>query len=150
MVLALIALIALQFIRLDKNASGYQSVAYFEAETIPSASVTSILRENCYDCHSNQTQYPWYSNIAPLSIWLNEHIVNGKKHFNVSDWENYTVKKKEHKLEELVEMVENGKMPLKSYTLLHGNLTNSETDLLLQWAGLVRMQYKHQLEVSIK
>lgn len=148
LVLALIALVAIQFIRPDKNNEGYKSVASFEAETKPSEKVAAILKESCYDCHSNQTQYPWYSEIAPASLWLNDHIIHGKKHFNVSDWNDYTVKKKEHKLEELVEMVEKDEMPLCSYTIIHGALSEDDKKLLLQWAGLVRLQYKHQLEVS--
>ncbi len=148
LVLALIALVAIQFIRPEKNNEGYKSVALFETETKPSPKVASILKENCYDCHSNQTQYLWYSEIAPASLWLADHIEEGKEHFNMSAWENYTVKKKEHKLEELIEMVEDDEMPLQSYTIIHGNLSDDDKKLLLQWAGLARLQYKHQLEVS--
>ena len=79
---------------------------------------------------------------------IDEHIIDGKKHFNVSAWEAYSVKKKDHKLEELIEMVENGEMPLDSYTWLHGDLSEKDTKLLLQWATLVRLQYKNSLEVS--
>lgn len=150
LVLALIALVAIQFIRPEKNNDGYKSVASFESETKPSEKVAVVLKENCYDCHSNQTQYPWYSEIAPFSLWLDDHIKHGKKHFNVSAWNDYTVKKKEHKMEEFVEMVEKGEMPLQSYTIIHGNLSEDDKKLLLQWAGLVRLQYKHQLEVSSK
>ena len=148
LVLALVALVAIQFIRPEKNSEGYKSVASFEAETKPSAEVAAILKESCYDCHSNQTQYPWYAEVAPFSLWLEEHIIDGKKHFNVSAWNDYSVKKKEHKLEEFVEMVEKDEMPLRSYTIIHGNLSEDDKKLLLQWAGLARLQYKHQLEVS--
>ncbi|AFL79824.1 hypothetical protein Aeqsu_0310 [Aequorivita sublithincola DSM 14238] len=148
LVLGLAALVAIQFIRPEKNNDGYKSVAAFEAETKPSEQVASILKESCYDCHSNQTRYPWYAELAPFSLWLNDHIIDGKKHFNVSAWSEYTVKKKEHKLEELVEMVENEEMPLRSYAFVHGNISEDDRKLLLQWAGLVRLQYKHQLEVS--
>ncbi len=142
------ALVLIQFIRPEKNDGGYESVQNFEAETKPSVQVGLILKENCYDCHSNQTQYPWYAEIAPVSLWLEEHIVDGKKHFNVSTWNQYSVKKKEHKLEEFIEMVEDDEMPLQSYTLIHGNLSQGDKKLLLQWAGVARLQYKHQLEVS--
>lgn len=148
LVLALIALVAIQFIRPEKNNGGYESVALFESETKASANVASILKESCYDCHSNQTQYPWYAEIAPFSLWLVEHIEEGKEHFNVADWGSYSIKKKEHKLEELVEMVEKDEMPLRSYTIIHGDLSENDKKLLLQWAGVARLQYKHQLEVS--
>ncbi|WP_347374905.1 heme-binding domain-containing protein [Aequorivita sp. Q41] len=150
LILALIALVAIQFCRPEKNSEGYKSVALFETETKPTPKVVAILKENCYDCHSNQTVYPWYSEIAPFSFFLEDHIKDGKKHFNVSDWKNYSVKKKEHKLEEFLEMVEDDEMPLQSYTLIHGNLSEEDKKLLLQWAGVARLQYKHLLEVSSK
>ncbi|PHR10676.1 MAG: cytochrome C [Aequorivita sp.] len=149
LILLLVALVAIQFIRPEKNNGGYESVAAFEAETKPSAKVAIILKENCYDCHSSQTQYPWYAEIAPFSLWLDEHIEHGKEHFNVSEWSKYSIKKKEHKIEELVEMVEDDEMPLRSYTIIHGDLSQENKKLLLQWAGVARLQYKHQLEVSL-
>jgi hypothetical protein len=148
LVVVLITLVAMQFIRPEKNNGGYESVAIFETETKPTLKVAAILKENCYDCHSNQTQYPWYAEIEPFSLWLYDHIRVGKKHLNFSAWSDYSLKKKEHKLEELVEMVEKGEMPLQSYAILHGNISEDEKKLLLQWAGVARLRYKQQLEVS--
>lgn len=147
---ALIALLLIQFIRPDRNESGYESVAVFENDTKPTAEVAAILKENCYDCHSHHTRYPWYAEIAPVSFWLADHIEDGNKHFNVSVWDSYSVKKKDHKLEEVMEMIEEEEMPLDSYTWLHGNLTEAERKLLIQWAGLARLQYKAQLKLSSK
>ncbi len=149
-VILLVVLIGIQFVRPQKNNGGYESIMYFENETKPSVQVASILKESCYDCHSNQTQYPWYAEIAPVSLWLEEHIEHGKEHFNVSEWKTYSVKKKDHKLEELIEMVEAEEMPLESYTWIHGKLEEPEKSMLLQWAGLARLQYKNQLQVSRK
>ena len=146
--LALLTLLVIQFIRPDKNQEGYETVTAFELETKPSEKVATILKTNCYDCHSNQTNYPWYSQISPVNYWLGDHIDNGKKHFNVSAWPDYSVKKKDHKLEELLEMVEKGEMPLDSYTWLHGNLEENQVKLLLQWAALARLQYSEELKVS--
>ena len=150
LIVLLAALIIIQFIRPEKNSGGYESVALFEKETKPSAEVAVLLKENCYDCHSDQTQYPWYAEIAPISFWLDDHIEHGKGHFNASAWDSYSIKKKDHKMEELVEMVEEGEMPLKEYTWIHGDITEAEQKLILQWAGLVRLQYKNQLQVSSK
>ncbi len=150
LVLALIALIIIQFIRPERNDGGYEGINAFEAETKPSEQVATILQENCYDCHSNHTEYPWYSNIAPFSYWQQAHVEDGKKHFNVSKWESLSTKKKEHGLEEVIEMVEDDEMPLWSYTILHGDISEAEKKLLLQWAGVARLRYKHQLEVSAK
>jgi len=150
LIIALIALVVMQFIRPEKNNAGYDSVAAFEAETKPSVVVAGILKDNCYDCHSNQTKYPWYAEIAPFSYWLEDHIKHGKGDFNVSKWEDYSLKKKDHKLEEVIEMVEKGEMPLDSYTWIHGNLSEEDKTLLLQWVALARMQYKAQLEITSK
>lgn len=148
LIVALIALVIMQFIRPDKNEAGYESVKFFETETRPSPTVAGILKENCYDCHSDNTRYPWYSEVAPFSYWLADHIKHGNSKFNVSAWKDYSIKKKDHKLEELLEMIEKGEMPLDSYTWLHGKLSEDETKLILQWATVARLQYKAQLEVS--
>lgn len=150
LITALIALVVIQFIRPDRNDGGYEAVMHFEKDTRPSVEVAGILKENCYDCHSDHTRYPWYAEIAPFSYWLNDHIKHGKGHFNVSAWESYSVKKKDHKLEELIEMVKEEEMPLDSYTWLHDDLTEAERKLLIQWAGVARLQYKEQLKISSK
>ncbi len=137
----LAALLIIQFIRPDKNESGYESIAYFENETKPNDQIKAILKSNCYDCHSNQTAYPWYAEIAPVSYWLADHIEHGREHFNVSDWEQYSNKKKDHKLEELVEEVEEGEMPLNSYTWTHGSLNDQDKEVLIQWAKDLRTKY---------
>ncbi|NND62781.1 MAG: heme-binding domain-containing protein [Flavobacteriaceae bacterium] len=150
LLLALAVLIVLQFIRPDKNNGGYESVSFFEKETKLSLEVAAILKANCYDCHSNQTQYPWYAEIAPVSYYLDDHVRHGKGKFNVSKWESYSTKKKDHKLEEVIEEVKEGHMPLDSYTWLHGELNENDKNLLLQWASLAKMQYEKELKVSAK
>jgi hypothetical protein len=150
LILALVVLVIMQFFRPERNDSGYETVAAFEKETKPSPEVANILRKQCYDCHSDQTQYPWYAEVAPVSWWLKDHIDDGKKHFNASAWESYSVKKKDHKLEELIEMVEDGEMPLDSYTWIHEDLSPENKKLLLQWAGLVLLQYVDELKMSSK
>ncbi|GHC59649.1 heme-binding domain-containing protein [Ulvibacter litoralis] len=150
LIIALATLVIIQFIRPDKNSEGYDSIAAFEKETKPSAEVSEILKQNCYDCHSNQTTYPWYAEIAPFSYWLADHIKHGKGHFNASAWETYSVKKKDHKLEEFIEMVEEDEMPLPSYTWIHGNLNENDKKLLLQWVSLAKLQYSDELKMNAK
>ncbi|SEL36817.1 Haem-binding domain-containing protein [Aquimarina amphilecti] len=139
--LLLLAFVIMQFIRPDKNELGYESVAYFENDTKPTEEIQQILRSNCYDCHSNQTVYPWYAEIAPVSYWLADHVEEGKEHFNVSDWEQYSNKKKDHKLDELIEEVEKGEMPLSSYTWVHGDLEKEEMEVLINWTRELRKKY---------
>ena len=148
LIIALVALVVIQFIRPEKNQAGYEAMAAFEAELKPSTEVVGILKENCYDCHSNHTNYPWYAEVAPISFWLDDHVRHGKGDFNVSEWESYSDKKKDHKLEELIEEVEEGHMPLDSYTWLHGDLSDDERKLLIQWATLARMEFRNKLEVT--
>lgn len=139
----LVVLIGMQFYRPEKNQAEGDYVVAFEAETEPSAEVKQILRSACYDCHSANTEYPWYNNVAPVSYWLADHIKDGKKHLNFSDWENYTVEKKDHKLEEVVEEVKKGEMPLKEYTWTHGDarLTQDQIIALVTWADGARAKY---------
>jgi mono/diheme cytochrome c family protein len=139
----LVILIGMQFYRPEKNQAEGDYVVAFEAETGPSAEVKQILRSACYDCHSANTEYPWYNNVAPVSYWLADHIKDGKKHLNFSDWENYTVEKKDHKLEEVVEEVKKGEMPLKEYTWTHGDarLTQDQIIALVTWADGARAKY---------
>lgn len=131
--LVLIFLIS-QFLRPTKNEASYDSIATFEAATMVSTEVKTILQNQCYDCHSNVTRYPWYMEVSPISHWMAYHIKEGKEHFNVSDWESYTDKQKNHKLEEFVEEIEKKAMPLESYTWMHGKLPDSDAEKLINWA----------------
>jgi hypothetical protein len=149
-ILSLLTLVVIQFIKPDKNNHGYQSVSLFEKETVPTKQIAMILKNNCYDCHSDQTNYPWYNNISPINYWLEEHIVDGKKHFNVSDWEKYSARKKDHKLEELVEFVDSGEMPLDSYTWIHGDLSQKDAKLLIQWVEILRIGYQKEIAGLLK
>lgn len=125
----LIAFIGIQFIRIDKSTPEVNAADDFIAMTKPSEEVEQILRSACYDCHSYETEYPAYAEIAPVSWWLGEHIEDGRKHLNFSIWGTYEVKKADHKLEECIEEVEEGKMPLDSYTITHGDAKLTEEQI---------------------
>jgi hypothetical protein len=103
--------------------------------TVPE-NIKGILKTSCYDCHSNETKYPWYSNIAPASWFLFDHIEEGREHLNFSDWGTFSKKKKLHKLDELTEMIEEDEMPLASYTLIHrdANLDAQQKEAVISWA----------------
>ncbi|MGY0392734.1 heme-binding domain-containing protein [Bizionia sp. KMM 8389] len=142
--LALVVLFVLaQFIRPNDNRGDLTSVEPFLAETKPSEEVTSILKESCFDCHSNHTNYPWYGTITPVNFWLESHINDGKKHFNVSTWSANSVKRKDHKLEELIEMMKTKEMPLESYTWAHpeANLSETQIEAVVNWAENMRIIY---------
>jgi len=143
LLLLLVLLIIAQFFGPDKNKGDIASVEAFFAETNPPEDVKLILKESCFDCHSSITKYPWYNNITPVNYWMAEHIKDGSKHFNFSKWEGTTTKRKDHKFEELIEMVEEREMPLPSYTWMHSeaNLTNVQRESVISWAKQVRSKY---------
>lgn len=134
LIIIVIAFVIAQFFGTEKNDAETRELTTFIAETTPNEEVKGILASKCFDCHSNQTTYPWYANIAPLSFWINHHVEEGKEHLNFSDWSNYDLKRKKHKLEELIEEVEEDKMPLESYEKLHGELIDSEKETIIEWA----------------
>ncbi|MCG1034771.1 heme-binding domain-containing protein [Polaribacter sargassicola] len=148
--LILIILLISQFFGPEKNEGELSSVNSFLAETNPPENVKKILKESCYDCHSNVTVYPWYSKITPVNYWLDDHIKDGKKHLNFSEWSNYSLKKKEHKMDELYEEVEEGKMPLDSYTWVHteANLSEEQIEAVVAWGKKVQADYKQQLNAE--
>lgn len=141
--LLLVTFIIAQFFRPEKNEGDLTSVEAFYADTNPPEDVKMILKNACNDCHSDYTRYPWYSNITPVNYWLADHIKHGSKHFNISKWNDYDDKRKDHKLEELIEMVEAKEMPLPSYTWTHGDakLSQAQIDAVISWAKTVRTKY---------
>jgi len=139
----LIVFVIAQFFRPDKNEGSLESVTAFYEDTKPPENVKAILTKACFDCHSDATRYPWYNNITPVNYWLANHVKHGTKHFNVSTWKGNSVKRKDHKMEELIEMVEAKKMPLPSYTWTHSDakLSNQQIEEILKWAEQVRLGY---------
>ena len=146
----LLALIIAQFFGPEKNEGDLASVTSFITETNPPENVKKIFETTCYDCHSSKTAYPWYNNITPVNYWLDEHVKDGKKHLNFSKWDEYSLKKKEHKMDELYEEVEKGEMPLNSYTWTHSeaNLTQEQISAIVTWGKKVQADYKRQMNAK--
>lgn len=138
---ALLAVLLLaQFIRPEKNsAAGEQPNDIFKHYPA-TPEVQAIVEKACYDCHSNNTNYPWYAEVQPVAWWINDHVVDGKRHLNFSEFATYKPKKANHKLEEVFEEVEKHEMPLNSYTWIHAEarLTPEEQQMLIDWAKSTR------------
>jgi len=102
--------------------------------------IDGILQRACYDCHSNDTRWPWYAWVAPASWLVAWDVRHARGHLNFSAWEQYEPKKKRHKLEELVEMIEEDEMPLWYYRPLHpdAKLADAEREQLIAWAKAER------------
>ena len=146
-VVLVIILIVAQFFGPEKNDGNIDTVNAFIAETNPPKNVLNIMQTSCFDCHSSKTNYPWYSAITPVNYWLDEHVKDGKKHLDFSKWSEYSLKKKEHKMDELHEEVAEGEMPLNSYTWTHAeaNLTQEQVDAIVAWGKKVQAGYKLQM-----
>ena len=133
----LIILIAIQFIPYEKNESANYEFDISKSYNIPD-NVQTIFKNACNDCHTNQTIYPWYSQIEPVGYWLNSHVTDGKRHLNFSEFTNRPLAIQYHKLEEVVEVMEEKEMPLDSYTNfgLHpeANLSDEEREIIINWA----------------
>ncbi|MFM2360503.1 MAG: hypothetical protein RLY16_2496 [Bacteroidota bacterium] len=134
----LILVVAIQFFRPEKNIHPETSAVAKDISTLYPVpdKVKDILKTSCNDCHSNNTAYPWYSNFQPVAWWLNDHVQEGKRELNFNEFAGYRLRKQYHKLEEIVEQVKEGEMPLKSYTLVHGNakLTEDQKYTLTAWS----------------
>lgn len=132
-----VILVAIQFVPMEKNESGPTEFDITTAYEVPDH-VATILNGACNDCHSNNTAYPWYSNIQPVGFWLNHHVDEGKGHLNFSTFTKIPLRVQNHKLEEIIETVESGEMPLESYTYLglhpEANLSEEQRQTLIDWA----------------
>lgn len=138
----LVVLVLIQFIRPGRNQSTATSANDISARYAVPADVKQILDKACYDCHSNNTEYPWYSNIQPVGWWLQWHVNEGKHELNFNEFLSYPAKKQDHKMEEVMETVKKGEMPMNSYTWMHGEakLTDQEKQTLINWASGIRKQ----------
>jgi len=136
LIVLLAALVIIQFIHPAKNINTTISPKDIAVMYPMPDSVYHILQKACYDCHSNNTRYPWYNNIQPVAWWLNDHIDEGKKELNFSEFGSRTLTKQAKKLKKMVKEVQKGGMPLDSYTWIHRDaiLTNKEKNILIDWA----------------
>lgn len=121
LIVMLILLFLIQFFRIDKNNPAADPSKDFMTLTNPPSEVASVLNSSCYDCHSNATLYPWYTNIAPVSWWIKDHVNEGREELNFSEWGTYSSRRMDHKLKEAIEQVEENEMPVNSYVWMHGN-----------------------------
>lgn len=127
-------LVIIQVFRVDTTNPPVISANEFVNSETPTQ-VVDLLKISCYDCHSNTTTYPWYTQIAPVSWWLKNHVNEGRSELNFSEWTKYSAKKADHKLEECIEMLQEDEMPLASYTWMHkdAKLNSEQKKLLLDY-----------------
>lgn len=150
--LALLALAGIQFSRPHFNNPPIVKGQRLEDFHVIPAEVSETLARSCADCHSNNTNYPWYSGIAPLSWGMYDHIRVGRAEMNFSEWGSYSAKKREHKLEEICEQIEDGEMPHYQYLWLHWDaaLSAEQKRLICSWTESVRKKDFGQIERAKK
>ena len=127
----------MQFIRPAKNSSHAVQQADMIAQFNVPLNVAGILKTSCYDCHSNNTNYPWYANIQPAGWLLSTHIKDGKEELNFNEFSTYSDRRQLSKLKSIQNSVKDGSMPLASYTLIHTDAKLSEDNkaLIINWTS---------------
>ena len=153
-IVLLVALIIIQFIHQKKNKAEGEQINYIGNAFNVTNEVKVILAKACNDCHTNNTNYPWYINIQPVDWWMNHHVNDGKKELNFDEYINKNLRFQYHKMEEIDEMIKEGEMPLDSYTWIHkdAKLTEKEKSTLMNWADGIResMKAKYPLDSLIR
>jgi hypothetical protein len=139
-----IGLIVIQFFGINKNQNSGDQPNHISKQFAVPADVEVILKTSCYDCHSNNTVYPWYANIQPLAWWLQGHVNEGKEELNFDEFAIYNPRKQFKKMEETEEMITEGEMPLSTYTIIHSNavLSASQKETLINWTKSIGQEIK--------
>ena len=138
LIIIIVSFILIQFFPIDKNNPvATPKMDFLQIKDTPEKTA-NLIRNSCYDCHSNESKYPWYANIQPFGWFLENHIQEGRKELNFSTFIKLPVAVQNHKFDETIEMVEKKEMPLESYTFLglhkEANLTDQQRQLIITWA----------------
>jgi hypothetical protein len=136
--LLFVAFLFIQFFQIEENNPSPTPTKDFIASKNVPESTAKLLRTSCYDCHSNESKYPWYAKVQPVGWFLKHHIDEGREELNFSTFGTYEPKRQAHKLYEAAEVLENGEMPMKSYTLMHSeaNLSPEQKKHLIKFFQL--------------
>ena len=137
MILLIVVFFAIQFIQPARNTNGQVLPTDISKVVSVPENVQSLLQTACYDCHSNQTNYPWYTYVQPVGWILQNHITNGKKELNFNDFGSYSKRRQQSKLKAIAGQVRDDEMPLSSYRLMHekARLNKDEKAALINWAN---------------
>lgn len=136
----LVVFVGIQFIPTTRNQSKtVPKTDFMFVNTIPN-NIKKKVQTSCYDCHSNNTNYPWYNKIQPVAWFLENHIKDGKKELNFNTWNTYSNRRKKSKLKSIISQIKEDKMPLTSYTFIHGGAKFSEKDkaIVINWVNKLR------------
>lgn len=131
----LIVIVGIQVVPTSLNQSEVVPATDFMTVNQVPKRIQRKIQISCYDCHSNNTQYPWYNKIQPVAWILEDHVKEGKEELNFNEWDTYSSRKKRSKVKSIINQIEDGEMPLPSYTWVHKNavLNKEEKDMIIQW-----------------
>ena len=140
LLILLVLFVGIQFVPTKRNQTGMIPITDFMKVYDVPTEVSTILKTSCYDCHSNNTQYPWYNKVQPVAWFLESHIQDGKSELNFNEWKNYSNRRKKSKLKSISSQIRKDKMPLSSYTFIHGDakLSESKKELIIKWIDNLR------------
>ena len=132
--------VIIQFYRLPRTNPAIDPTQSIESHLQMSPATAAILDRSCNDCHSNKTRWPWYTNVAPVSWFVIRHVEDGRNDLNFSNWGGYDRNKQSRRLREMCELVQDGVMPLSSYTPLHpgSELSAEDKKAFCEWANSER------------
>lgn len=136
----LVGLVGIQFFPTTRNQSDTIPATDFMLVNNVPKQVENIITTSCYDCHSNTTDYPWYNKVQPVAWFLEDHVTHGKEELNFNEWANYSNRRKNSKLKSIISQIEDGEMPLWSYTLIHreAELSEDEKKTVLDWVSKLK------------
>ena len=140
----LVAFVGIQFVSTDLNQSNTVPKTDFALVNNTPENISALLQESCYDCHSNNTQYPWYNKVQPVAWFLEDHIDEGKAELNFNEWDAYSNRRKKSKLKSITSQINDNEMPLASYTLIHkdAKLSKSEKALIIDYMKNLKEKLK--------
>jgi hypothetical protein len=127
--------VLIQFVVIDKSPIEIHPESDFLMIEDAPKEVAKLMQASCYDCHSNLTTYPWYSNIAPVSWWLKGHVDNGRDKLNFSEWDSYSLEERDTLKVLSADLIEKKWMPILTYKIIHkeSRLSEEQRTLLIDW-----------------
>tara|TARA_R100000544_G_C2223709_1_gene59201 strand:+ start:1208 stop:1660 length:453 start_codon:yes stop_codon:yes gene_type:complete len=134
-IVLLVVFVGIQFIPSSRNQSDSVPETDFMLVNDVPENIQKKLQVSCYDCHSNNTQYPWYNKVQPVAWFLEDHIKEGKAELNFNEWDSLSTRRKTSKLRSIIKQIENGEMPLDSYTFIHrdAKFSEAEAEEIINW-----------------
>ena len=147
-IVLVVGFVGIQFVRPTRtNPPVDESQTIFARAQVPPP-VAAIIDRSCRDCHSNKTDWPWYSNVAPISWWLTDHVDTGRKDLNFSEWGRLDRDRQDRKLRQICDEVQDGIMPLSSYLPMHphAKLSAADKKVLCDWTDAERARLSREVK----